>query len=331
MTAVLANPLVTLLSEPAPPAARALSRLGWILRGVALLALLPLATITYAMGIELVLSEESGAYTEIAEGLAAELGRANLRRLSAAELEREGVYGRSPDIVIALGTRAFSTALALHSAPVVAAMVPAEAFERLTRRIVRQSTAKGVSGVFLDQPARRRLNLLRLTLPGKHRIGVLIGPDRKAELRPLRDAASGSGFSLVVEPVTSAAGLYPALSRMLAEAQVVLAIPDSAIYNSSSIHNILLATYRAQVPLLGFSPAYVQAGALLALYSTPRQIAGQVAELVQRAQAGRGLPPPQYPRSFTVGINPTVARSLDIDLEDGPAIERRLAALENEP
>jgi ABC-type uncharacterized transport system substrate-binding protein len=234
-------------------------------------------------------------------------------------------------VVVALGTRAFATALALHSAPVVAAMVPADAFDRVTRRVVRQSTAKGVSGVFLDQPARRRINLVRLTLPGRQRVGVLIGPDRESELRLLSDAAAGTGIELRVEQVAGSATLYRALSRLLAEVDVVLAVPDSAIFNTGNIHNILLATYRAGVPVLGFSQAYVQAGALLALYSTPRQIAGQVAELVQRAQAGRSLPPPQHPRAFTVGVNPTVARSLDIRLEDTAIIEKRLAAMETEP
>lgn len=305
---------------------------GSLVLAIALLLLLPpLAATARAAGVELILSEESGAYLELANSLAAQLGRQELRRVAAAEVERDGVNGRSPSVVVAVGTRAFAAALALHSAPVVTAMVPAETFERLSRSVVRQSNAKAVSGVFLDQPARRRLNLLRLTLPGRQRVGVLVNRERESELRTLREAAAGAGITLVTEHVGASAELYPALSRLLAEADVLLALPDTTIFNSGNIHNILLAAYRAGVPLLGFSPAYVQAGALLALYSTPQQIAGQVAELVQRALAGRSLPPPQHPQAFTVGVNPTVARSLDIALEEPGILEKRLTALENEP
>ncbi len=43
------------------------------------------------------------------------------------------------------------------------------------------------------------------------------------------------------------------------------------------------------------------------------------------------LPPRQSPRAFTVGTNPSVARSLDIHLADAAILEERLAAVDHQP
>ena len=60
----------------------------------------------------------------------------------------------------------------------------------------------------------------------------------------------------------SADELYPKLESILASSDVLMAVPDSMIYSSSNIRNILLTSYRRGVPLVGVSQAYVNAGAL---------------------------------------------------------------------
>lgn len=70
------------------------------------------------------------------------------------------------------------------------------------------------------------------------------------------------------------------------------------------------------VPLVGFSPAYVKAGALLALYSTPAQVGARGGEVLRQALAGKVLPSPQWPREFVVAVNQDVARSLGFALDE---------------
>ena len=89
--------------------------------------------------------------------------------------------------------------------------------------------------------------------------------------------------------MTAVREIYPALTKVLASADVILAMPDPMIFNNGTIHNILLAAYREERPLIGFSPAYVRAGALAAVYSTPQQIAHQIAETIQRALDGQAV------------------------------------------
>ena len=69
--------------------------------------------------------------------------------------------------------------------------------------------------------------------------------------------------------------IFPALKQVLEDAEVLLALADAQIYNSNSLQNILLTSFRARVPLVAFSPAYVRAGALMAVHVTPTQLGAQ--------------------------------------------------------
>lgn len=195
--------------------------------------------------------------------------------------------------------------------PVVATLLPRSVFEAQRRRINVSAT-----GVVLDQPAVRQLALLRYAFPQLRRVGVLLGPDSQQFQAGLEKAAIEQGMQLNVYRVDGESGLYPALQRVLDENDVLLAVPDAAVYNGGSIQNVLLASYRQKVPLMGFSPAYVKAGAMLALYSSSGQIGNQTVRVVRSALAGVALQPIQSPTEFVVSVNANVARSLGFRLSE---------------
>ena len=195
--------------------------------------------------------------------------------------------------------------------PVVATLLPRSVFEAQRRRINVPAT-----GVVLDQPAARQLALLRYAFPHLRRVGVLLGPDSQQFQSGLEKAAIEQGMQLNVYRVDGESGLYPALQRVLDENDVLLAVPDAAVYNGGSIQNVLLASYRQKVPLMGFSPAYVKAGAMLALYSSSGQIGSQTVRVVRSALAGVALQPIQSPTEFVVSVNANVARSLGFRLSE---------------
>jgi len=107
---------------------------------------------------------------------------------------------------------------------------------------------------------------------------------------------------------------------------VLLALPDAAIYNTSTIRNILLATYRNKVPLVGFSPGYVKAGALCAVYSTPAQIAAQSLAIIQDYAETRTLPAAHYAKEFEVSVNEQVARSLGLNIRSASQLRSEMGA-----
>lgn len=273
-----------------------------------------------AVSVWVALSDAGGVHAEAADALRAELEEARPGRIDwqVAHWSQFGKVRPAPQWIVAVGTAAqrgmqelFAGDLA--APPLLVILVPRLAFERIADQA--RLRAGSLSAVFLDQPPARQLELIRLALPAVRKVGILVSGESKAHVPVLERTAKERGLQLVLAPVGQA-GLFPALQSLLAEVDVMLALPDPTVFNSQTAANILTAAYRRQVPLVGFSPAYVKAGALLALYSTPAQVGARGGEVLRQALAGKLLPQPQWPRQFTVAINPDVSRSLGLALDE---------------
>jgi ABC-type uncharacterized transport system substrate-binding protein len=206
-------------------------------------------------------------------------------------------------------------------------LLPRAAFDRIAEMAGRHGL-KNLSAVVLDQPVGRQLDLIRIALPDKTRIGVVLGAESQVLGPALQAAAAERDLRLETSLVSGADNIFHALQRLFANSEVLLAEPDPVVFNGTTIQNILLSTYRVQMPLIGFSPAYVKAGALVALYSTPAQIGAQVGEIARAVLAGKAMPPPQSPREFSVATNPHVAHSLGLHIDDAEVLSERLHKLE---
>ena len=278
-----------------------------------------------ASDVLVVSSEQSPAYQEAADAVVAELARREVLRLPLSELSAQ--RGPGPRLYVALGTEACKQLGSMPlTAPVLCTLLPRASFERVLRESGRRAGAS-FSALYLNQPPGRQLDLIRLALPQARRIGVLWGPDSVANEAALEAAAQARSLRVVGVPVRPEEPVFAGLKKILDESDVLLALADPQIYNSNSIQNILLTSFRAQVPMLTFSPAYVRAGALMAVHSTPRQIGQQAGVLARGVLQGQPLGQPQFPLQFDISVNEHVARSLGLRL-DAVNLTERLRRLE---
>ena len=272
-----------------------------------------------ALSVWIALSEIGGAHAEAAEALRDGFERAYPGRVEWRVAHWSQFAGRQPEPhwVVAVGTAAQRAMQELFAGdvtppPLLSILVPRLAFERLAEPARVRSGS--LSAVFVDQPPARQMELIRQALPAVRNVGILVGGESKGHTAALELAAKDRALQLVAVPVGEG-GLYSSLQSLLADAGVLLALPDPTVFNSQTAASLLTTAYRRQVPLIGFSPAWVKAGALLGLYSTPAQVGARGAELLRQALPGRNLPPPQWPREFVVAANPDVARSLGLVLD----------------
>ena len=276
-------------------------------------------------------NERSPAFEETIDALSAELLRGGLSRTDMAVIAVKDLHTLTqphPKLMIALGS---APALALLEAggkpPLLFSLLPRDSFETITNK---HKPSSPVTAVYLDQPIKRQLALLRLALPKSQNIALLLGPtSRHAETR-LKNAATESRFQLSIAYPDREEALHSSLQKVLPEADALLAIADPLVYNANTVQNILLTSFHARVPLLAFSPAYVKAGALLAVYSTPRQIGTQTGAIARNVLLGKALPPPQYPTDFIVHVNAAVASSLGLTLDEA-TLQERLRQIEKSP
>ena len=234
----------------------------------------------------------------------------------------------SPSLIVAVGS--LSLQHSLSNAPrsrVIAALVPRLGFEKA----VQQYGSGPASAVFLDQPEDRQMALISL-LPGPPlTVGLIRSTSSSVSSPRLRSGAQKHRLKLNEQIVSGERDLASAVQLVTGESDVILATPDSAVFSPQTIQGVLLSSYRARVPLIGFSPAYTKAGALISLHSSVRQLAEQTAEMVRLSVAGSGLPPPQVPRDFEISINRQVARSMGIELPSEGAMVEQLRNRERQP
>lgn len=305
-----------------------------LLLALALCLLGPLAQAD--VRVVIVSSDSTAAYMEAAQALMDELARAgvspyDVHRLSVPEWTARPAQTAPPRIYVALGTQAAAALAASKvSAPVLATLIPRGSFERLLRRSGRNASAN-FTAIYLDQPLQRQLAMIRLALPQAKTLGVLWGPDSRPRALTLRIQATSVGLSLNEAGQDGKLNLFPDLQQVLDGSDVFLALADPQVFNSNTIQNILLTTFRAHVPMVAFSPAYVRAGALLSLHTTPEQVGRQAAALVQAALHGHLLPEQAVEANdFEVSVNAHVAAALSLSL-DSNAIRLALRRQERLP
>lgn len=265
-------------------------------------------------GFEVLSPESGGVYADLLSQLERSAKPFGLHFNVTAKAEPSDIV---PPLVITLGVRALREAVqraiqspAWAQVPVLAAMLPQSAW-----RSVSTGLPKGSSAIWLDQPVDRYVELSRQALSQRRRLGVLLGPTSMS-LEPLLDrAVAARGMSVVKANIDDPANeLFPALQGILQKCDMLVALPDPALYNAESLQNILIATYRQRVPMLSYSAAHARAGATLALHTPVEDVAAQLVKALRQFATQGVLPAPDGPQGFSVSVNEQVARSLSLVL-----------------
>lgn len=216
------------------------------------------------------------------------------------------------DLILTVGIKAAGWVAGRTKIPVLAVMIPKYGVAEL---FAARPRGTQTSAIFLDQPWFRQVALVRAALPERTRVGVLYSSNAGLDLGELRNQLAKHGATLIEKQHISAEPLFDDLDELLSRCDVLIAVPEGGIFNSANIRNILLSSYNRGIPLVGFSEGLVKAGALLAVFSTPEQIALQARTATATYARLRRLPEPLTPAFFSVAANREVARSLRITLK----------------
>ncbi len=220
---------------------------------------------------------------------------------------------KKADLIIVVGKRPIKTALdKADSKPVLG----------ITTSALPQTP--GLSQLVIQQPLCRHFRLIR-SLSDEIRTVSVISQNPNT-IKKLEQCAKQN--HLLLKPVIKREheSLASVVSKAL-ESDVILALPDKSIYNANTVKNILLRSYRKRIPVVGFSRAFVNAGALAALHSDPEHIAEQVATLVkQYFELGKLPAHPVFLEHYEVLVNHRVSDSLELDLPTEQTIMERLKA-----
>ena len=301
----------------------------WMRCLIALSAVLAVSVASAAQAAEtrvIVLAElDKAPQSETVAALTAELQRDSVGVAVVAPDSATHAALAGAELIVTVGGQAARTTVALEAAvPVLHVLLSRTTLDALGHR----PGGASWSAIVLDQPAERQIALIRLALPAHERIATIAGPETPTLARALAAAATRSGLDVRSAEAADIPALYPALRSVLEQPAVLVITPDGQVFNSQTVHHVLLTAFRLRAPVLGFSAAYVRAGAMLGLYTTPAQAGTEAAGVVRRVLAGQALPPAGEHTLFEVGVNPTVARALGLELPEAEALTRALRTQE---
>lgn len=235
--------------------------------------------------------------------------------------------GPLPDLVISVGTRLFQEATAAEPPRnIFAALVPRITFEALVDDLPADQVNRRLA-ILVEQDPARQLHLAQALLPELARAGIVVSGEPERAIKQLSAPSTRQIPRIIHEQVSETSEIALSFERLLEEVEAVIALPDPVLLNRNNTKWLLYMAANRGVPIFGYSSAYVRAGALAAVYSTPEQVGRQVAtELTRWSRHGwnsRGRI--VYANEFNIETNATVARRLGVDLPSNQALIKQLA------
>lgn len=191
-----------------------------------------------------------------------------------------------------------------------------------------KETGANDSILYMTQPLCRQLEFIHLLNPQWTRFSYLTSkkdfPDKKA-VQACAKKYSLHAYRQYSKDINK---LSIDLKLALRNADLLLALPDKNIYNRKTVKNILLTSYRLRKPVIAFSANFVNAGAIAAIHSSPKQISRTAIRMIAEKLSGgeQFRHHLNYPDAFDISINRRVFKALNLDIPDIETINSRLKA-----
>lgn len=233
-----------------------------------------------------------------------ELSAMQVEFVTADEAASADYYWPKADLYLATGTEGCRVAMeSLEQQRILCTLLTEEGFRSLEADSEEHDR---ISALVIDQPVSRQAIVANRTYPSLSRFSVFSGSEAWSDEGDVPVTVEGFPY-LATHPMSSQ------LSDVLHSHDALIATSDNSIFNSSTLSTVLLTAYGYHKPVIGFSRAYVKAGALITCYSTPSQILREVAQRVRSDSLPlENAASVSYPRYFSVIDNESVARSLGL-------------------
>jgi hypothetical protein len=224
------------------------------------------------------------------------------------EGDNDRELARKPAIVVAVGSDAVRAVLARASPVKTVSTMTLEADGGPAAQAGRMAAA-----VYLDIPLRALAAELRKIFPDKSRLGVIRNPGRAAN-----SAAHGPPLepaSTQIADCAKAEDLLPVFLAFRKKVDFVVCLPDGSLYNSATVRPLIMASLENRLPIVGFSPAFLRAGAATAIYPNYRGIGEQTADLVRHCLEPGDCASWEPPRKIDTAVNAKICRMLGLDFK----------------
>jgi len=212
-----------------------------------------------------------------------------------------------PRLVIAVGDKPLKESLNLRSTPVLYTMALA-AEEKPQKR--------NITGVSMHAAAEHYLSLFKKL--GLRRVGIVYSKAKSgAYIERAKKLAAEYGVELVPVQIKSPQEVGSALSKLKnSDIDSIWMVPDTTAVTAETLDAYFQMTKNANLPLISFSRAYLEKGALAVLEASRKKLTDQLCGRI--TQILGGTDPAEIPvtdiAEASLYTNEVVANRLDISL-----------------
>lgn len=260
----------------------------------------------HAKAIYVVTSDSSAITKKITADLQKKIPSAQV--ISASSIPPES----KDSIYIVIGPAALRAAVTQSNMDgvILSAFTSSHAYQSALEKIP-ASRKRMVTAIYADPSPLHQFRLINLLYKKPIKVAVVLRDNTSYLEKIIRNAAQQTRTNLIIEELIEAKNINDVLND-IGKVQVILATPNNEVFSQDNIRNILLTSYRRNQVVIGFSPAFVKAGALATTYSDIDDINTQLAELTNSFINSVQIPEPQFPKYFKTIVNENVAHSMDM-------------------
>lgn len=276
----------------------------WILVAISLLCLS-----NYALGsIYIVYPENTDAYINVANTLKQRLkeqGTVDVEILKDRDIQK--ATNEQDNLIVYLGKSYQDNALPTQ--PTLFSFTSGDLVDQ-------QSTLPSWSAIKINQPIDRLIDTAKKTVNKSYRKTLLVvaSSTNSPVINELEALKNHPDIKIIyVEKDQIAAKL---IEPELPNAAAIVAIYDPAIWSGNSARWILQQAYNHKVHIIGYSKAFLKAGAMVSVYSDADQIIAateqQITQWIKTKTLNNKIHYPEY----NIEINDNIARSLNFNQQE---------------
>lgn len=211
-----------------------------------------------------------------------------------------------PDVILCVGVKALEQAAVVKNIPKLYSFVTYE-------HACRWSTRNDIFGVSLDAAPLIQFRIIRQALPESGRIGVFYDPgNNQLLIEEVKRAAAILNFSVVALPVSAIRDIPVAFQKLENNVDLLWTIYDRTVYTRETTKYILMQSLARKIPVVGLSPHFAKAGALLAIYGDYQDMGQQLAVQMMAIVRGEKITRNARPQKVKIAINEKVGRYMSI-------------------
>jgi hypothetical protein len=181
----------------------------------------------------------------------------------------------------------------------------------------------------LDQPASRQLSLIKLINPNIKDVAIIVTANSAPHINIFKKAAKQHQI-IIKDYLTDSEDFRYQIEEISKSSDIILATADTDIYNTSTLSQILLTSYRHRISVIGFSTGFIKAGATSGVVSSITDLAKHLSESLLKStkQSQYKYFSLVYPKYFDVFSNRKVAKSLNLYFTNDKELKEQLISNE---